>query len=173
VHDAAGFHGTNLKLQPGSNVHIDGNTALKLMRARYGIDGGGDLPRIKRQQTFMSAMIRKATATSLLTSPIDLQNFLNATVSSLTTDGFGLRTMHTLADALHREGAGKVRLLTVPNYAPPPGSPLYGDVVWQQQKADELWQALLHDKPIAKKTGKGGHHNRLPSEDAAKQSCLS
>jgi LCP family protein required for cell wall assembly len=141
------FHGSGLDLKAGKNVKIDGVQALALMRARYALDGGGDLPRIKRQQEFIGAMIRKATSTSLLVSPFRLQSFLKAAASSLTTDGFGLGTMHKLAGALHNVGAGGVRLLTVPNLTSAPGMP-YGDVEWDPSKAPALWNAIKHDQPI-------------------------
>jgi hypothetical protein len=117
------------------------------MRARYNLDGGGDLPRIKRQQEFAAAMIRKATSTSLLIDPFKLQSFLSAAASALTTDGFGLSTMRKLAGALHQVGASGVHLLTVPNLTSAPGLP-YGDVEWDPTKAPALWNALRHDEPI-------------------------
>jgi LCP family protein required for cell wall assembly len=141
------FHGSGLNLPAGKHVEINGTQALALMRARYNLDGGGDLPRIKRQQEFAAAMIRKATSGSLLYDPIKLQGFLTTAASSLTTDGFGLGTMRKLASALHDVGAGGVRLLTVPNLTGAAGIP-YGDVEWDPNKAPALWTALRHDEPI-------------------------
>jgi LCP family protein required for cell wall assembly len=147
VHTADGTHGSNLNLPAGKNVLVDGDQALDLMRARYNLDGGGDLPRIKRQQVFVAAMIRKATSTGLLVHPLELQRFLVAAASSITTDGFGLGTMRKLADALHSVGPGGVRLLTVPNTLSAPGLP-YGDVLWDPTLAPELWTAIRDDQPI-------------------------
>lgn len=148
VNDGGGnFHGSGLNLPAGKHVEINGTQALALMRARYALDGGGDLPRIKRQQEFAAAMIRKATSTSLLVDPFKLQSFLSAAASSLTTDGFGLSTMRKLAGALHQVGAGGVHLLTVPNLTGQPGLP-YGDVEWDPSKAPQLWQALRHDQSL-------------------------
>jgi LCP family protein required for cell wall assembly len=141
------YHGSGLNLPAGKHVQIKGEQALALMRARYNLDGGGDLPRIKRQQEFAAAMIRKATSTSLLVDPFKLQSFLVTAASSLTTDGFGLGTMRKLANALHEVGAGGVHLLTVPNLSGQPGVP-YGDVLWDPNKAPALWDALRKDEPI-------------------------
>jgi LCP family protein required for cell wall assembly len=141
------YHGSDLKLPAGKSVEIDGSQALALMRARYNLDGGGDLPRIKRQQEFIGAMIRKATSSGLLVHPLRLQHFLLAAASSLTTDGISLGTMRKLADALHNVGAGGVRLLTVPNLTSYPGMP-YGDVEWDPSKAPALWKAIKDDTPI-------------------------
>jgi hypothetical protein len=147
VDTSSGYHGSGLDLPQGQSVEINGTQALALMRARYALDGGGDLPRIKRQQQFIGAMIRKATSTSLLVNPFRLQSFLKAAASSLTTDGFGLGTMKKLASALHNVGAGGVRLLTVPNVTSAPGMP-YGDVEWDPTKTPELWSAIRKDQPI-------------------------
>jgi hypothetical protein len=147
VNTGDGYHGSGLDLPQGKSVEIDGAQALDLMRARYALDGGGDLPRIKRQQEFMAAMLRKATSTGLLTNPFKLQHFLDAAASSLTTDGFRLGTMKKLADALRSAGAGSVRLLTVPNLTSYPGMP-YGDVEWDPTKAPALWKAIRDDTPI-------------------------
>jgi LCP family protein required for cell wall assembly len=148
-YDAAadGNVGSGLNLPAGKSVEIDGQQALDLMRARESLDGGGDLPRIKRQQEFVAAMIRKATSTSLLIDPFKLQSFLVAAASSLTTDGFGLGTMHKLASALHSVGAGGIRLLTVPNLTDQPGLP-YGDVEWDPTQAPQLWNELRNDEAI-------------------------
>jgi LCP family protein required for cell wall assembly len=147
VDDDGAYHGSGLNLPAGQSVEINGSQALALMRARYALDGGGDLPRIKRQQQFIGAMIRKATSTGLLIHPLELQHFLVAAASSVTTDGFSLGTMRKLASALHNVGAGGVRLLTVPNLTTYPGMP-YGDVEWDPSKAPALWQAIRNDQPI-------------------------
>ena len=139
--------GSGLDLPAGKSVEIDGQQALDLMRARESLDGGGDLPRIKRQQEFAAAMIRKATSSSLLIDPFKLQSFLSAAAGALTTDGFGLGTMKTLASALHSVGAGGVHLLTVPNLTDQPDLP-YGDVEWDPTQAPVLWRDLRHDLPL-------------------------
>lgn len=148
VDTSSGYHGSGLNLPAGKSVEINGSQALALMRARYALDGGGDLPRIKRQQQFIGAMIRKATSSGLLVDVPKLQSFLDAATGALSTDSsFGLGTMKTLAGALHNVGAGGVRLLTVPNLTTYPGMP-YGDVEWDPSKAPALWNAIKNDQPI-------------------------
>jgi LCP family protein required for cell wall assembly len=142
-----GYHGSGLNLPEGPSVEISGAQALDLMRARYALDGGGDLPRIKRQQEFMAAMIRKATSSGLLVHPLSLQHFLTSAAGSVTTDGFGLKTMEKLANALHSAGAGSIRLLTVPNIVGGGGVPS-ADVEWDPTKAPQLWYDIRHDLPL-------------------------
>jgi LCP family protein required for cell wall assembly len=142
------FHGSGLKLPAGKSVEIDGDQALDLMQARYALGDGSDIGRIKRQQQFVGAMIRKATSSGLLVHFHRLYSFLNATTKSITTDGFGLGTMHKLAAALHKAGAGSVDILTVPLADPlPPGVPT-ADVAWDPTKSAELWTAIRDDTTV-------------------------
>jgi LCP family protein required for cell wall assembly len=143
-----GFHGSGLNLPAGPSVEIDGTQALALMRARYALDGGGDLPRIKRQQEFIGAVIRKAFSTGLLLDPLKLARVINAGTKSLQTDGFGLHEMIKLAKAIHGVGPGGIQILTVPLASTlPPGVPT-ADVAWDPVKSAKLWNAIRHDRPI-------------------------
>jgi LCP family protein required for cell wall assembly len=142
------FHGSGLNLPAGKSVKIDGDQALALMRARYALGDGSDIGRIKRQQQFVGAMIRKATSSGLLIHPFTLLHFLNATTKSITTDGFGLGTMRKLASALQKAGSSSVQILTVPLADPlPPGVPT-ADVAWDPTKSAELWTAIRDDTTV-------------------------
>jgi LCP family protein required for cell wall assembly len=159
VHTSDGWHGSGLNLPAGPSVEINGAQALDLMRARYALDGGGDLPRIKRQQEFIGAVIRKAFSTGLLLDVPKLLRVLNAATKSLQTDGFGLRQMLKLAKAIHGVGPNGIQILTVPlDNTLPPGVPT-ADVAWDPVKSAKLWTAIREDKPIphsakaAKQTG--------------------
>ncbi|HEX3907787.1 MAG TPA: LCP family protein [Mycobacteriales bacterium] len=165
--------GSGLKLPAGKDVEINGGQALDLMRARYGIGNGSDISRIKRQQQFIGAMIRKVTSGSLLLNPVKLTKVLSAVAHSLTTDGFGFSTMQQLASALHNVGSGGVQLLTVPlNPSPSSGVPS-ADVQWDPTKAPQLWQAILHDRPIpATATSGGASHKPIHAKTASKEGCL-
>jgi LCP family protein required for cell wall assembly len=148
VHTSLGYHGSGLDLPAGKSVEIDGTQALALMRARYNLDGGGDLPRIKRQQEFIGAVARKAFSTGLLLDPIKLLRVINAATKSLQTDGFGLHDMIKLASAIHDVGPGGIQILTVPlDTTLPPGVPS-ADVAWDPTKSAQLWKAIRDDKPI-------------------------
>ena len=57
------------------------------MRVRHGIGAAtGDIGRMKRQQAFISAMIKKVVSAGTLANPVRLYNFLDAATKSLTTD---------------------------------------------------------------------------------------
>jgi LCP family protein required for cell wall assembly len=148
VDTSSGYHGSGLNLPAGKSVEIDGQQALDLMRARYALDGGGDLPRIKRQQEFIGAVVRKAFSTGLLLDPLKLLRVINAATQSIQTDGFGPRQMLKLATAIHDVGPGGIQILTVPlDNTLPPGVPT-ADVAWDPVRSAQLWNAIRHDKPI-------------------------
>lgn len=152
VRSGNGFHGSGLVL-PAGNDHLNGEQALGYVRARYSLGDGSDLGRIKRQQAFLSAVIRKATSTGLLFDLPALYNFLDAATKSVQTDpGFGLRQLQSLASRLHGLKPGKVVLLTVPlsdtNAYRDIGGLNASVVIWDQQRAALLWNALRTDGPL-------------------------
>jgi len=147
-----GFVGSGLVISAGHHT-LDGKQALGFVRARYAVGDGSDLGRIKNQQVFLSAMIRKATSTGMLLHPFSLYHFLDAATKSIETDpGFGLPQLKDLAGKLHGLKPGKVDLLTVPlsdaNAYVPIGGVQASVVFWDKQRADDLWQALKTDGPL-------------------------
>src|SRR4051795_5719184 len=88
---ATGGHiGSGLVVGAGHHT-FKGKEGLAFVRARYAVGDGSDLGRIKNQQVFISALIRKATSTRLLFNPLKLYHFLDAATKSIRTDpGFGL-----------------------------------------------------------------------------------
>jgi LCP family protein required for cell wall assembly len=106
-------HGTGLDLPAGTTT-LDGDTALALVRARYGIGDGSDLGRIQRQQQFLGAVVRRATSTKLLLNPPRLFRFLDTASKSVTTGGMKLGGLRDLAGRLKGLDPGKVTFVTVP-----------------------------------------------------------
>jgi LCP family protein required for cell wall assembly len=155
--------GSNFVGGPG-DVTMNGQTALAFVRARYAVGDGSDLSRIKNQQVFMSAVIRKATSTGLLFHPWQLYHFLDAATKSILTDpGFGLTQLKKLAGDLHGLKPGKVDLLTVPLSNPNAYVDIGGVpasvVFWDKQRAAEIWNALRSDSPLPAFTHK--HHHKV------------
>ncbi|HET6817296.1 MAG TPA: LCP family protein [Mycobacteriales bacterium] len=147
-----GTIGSGLVVSAGVHT-FHGKQALGFVRARYAVGDGSDLGRIKNQQVFISAVIRKATSTGLILKPWRLLDFLNAATKSIRTDpGFGLSQLKTLAGQLHGLKAGKVALLTVPLSNPDAYVKIGGVnasvVFWDRTRADALWHALRIDGPL-------------------------
>ena len=147
-----GTIGSGLVVSAGTHT-FHGKDALGFVRARYAVGDGSDLGRIKNQQVFISAVIRKATSTGLILKPWKLLSFLNAATKSIRTDpGFGLGQLKKLAGELHGLTAGKVALLTVPlsnaNAYVPIGGVQASVVFWDKPRANALWHALRVDGPL-------------------------
>jgi LCP family protein required for cell wall assembly len=147
-----GTIGSGLVVSAGTHT-FHGKQALGFVRARYAVGDGSDLGRIKNQQVFISAVIRKATSTGLILKPWRLLNFLNAATKSIRTDpGFGLSQLKKLAGDLHGLKAGKVALLTVPlsnsNAYVKIGGVNASVVFWDKPRANALWHALRVDGPL-------------------------
>jgi LCP family protein required for cell wall assembly len=141
------YQGSGLVLPAGTSK-LKGKQALAFVRARYGVGDGSDIGRIKDQQLFISAVIRKATSAGLLVDIPALYRFLDAATQSIRTDPhFGLPQLKGLADRLHGLKPGTVSLLTVPFLFNAPGVPS-ADIAWDPVKAPALWTALRRDLPL-------------------------
>lgn len=131
---------------PAGRQTISGPQALAYVRARY-IDN--DFGRSQRQQKFLSAMIQKVFSAGTLLNPVALNAFIDAAVSSVTTDE--RLTRDTIAALAGRAGdvdLGAVQFTTVPvsdgNYMHEGES----TVLWNEAAATALFQALAADEPI-------------------------
>ena len=93
--------------------NVTGDQALDYVRVRHGISANGDIGRMKRQQTFIAAMINKAVSAGTLANPVKLVRFLDAATKSLTTDpGFAHLKALALARLVaeeHRAGQDHLR----------------------------------------------------------------
>jgi LCP family protein required for cell wall assembly len=117
--------------KPGPAVHLDGVDALTYVRLRY-VLSGSDIARIKRQQTFVSAMVEKLVSADTLTRPDRLYHFADALTRSITTDPelahvkdlVGLARKFSHIDLTH------IRFVTMPNqvYDVPRTDPRWGRV---------------------------------------------
>jgi LCP family protein required for cell wall assembly len=145
---------SKLVLPAGTSV-VDGEQALAFVRARKTLSDGSDLSRIKRQQAFLSSMIRKATDTQLLLNPVQLYSVLDAATSSLTTDP-GLAQRDVLQDTvLSARGVRPedITFLTMPWLERGDGA----NVVIDTERAAGLWASIADDVPwLTPKKESGG-----------------
>jgi LCP family protein required for cell wall assembly len=132
---------------PAGTYKVTGQQALDYVRVRHDIGAPtGDIGRMKRQQTFISAMIKKVVSAGTLANPVRLLNFLNAATNSLTTDpGFAnLKQLASLGSSLKDIGLDNIKFVTVP-WQPWPEDP--NRVEWKPE-ANRLWKLIRHDKPL-------------------------
>jgi LCP family protein required for cell wall assembly len=106
-------HDSGIDLPAGRQV-IKGDQALAFVRQRKGL-AQGDLDRIRRQQQFLGAIIRKTLSAGTLLNPIRLNGFLDALTHSLQVDdGLSISDMRDLALRMRGASAGGVAFTTVP-----------------------------------------------------------
>jgi LCP family protein required for cell wall assembly len=134
---------------PAGEREIRGDEALDYVRVRYVVGNQSDLGRIKRQQTFMAAMIKKVASAETLFRPDRLVKFLNAATKSLTLDFKSVGDLAGLGLQLQDIGLDKVEFITVPweydeNY----------DVLWLPE-AKQLWKKIRADEPLTSRLSAG------------------
>ena len=137
-----------LKISAGLQT-LNGLDSLKYVRTRQ-FDGLGDIGRMKRQQEFMSAVLRKATSTGTLLNPVKLVNFFNAAMKTVTTDNeFNKNDLLTLGKQLKNLSADRVRTLTIPlSNANARADGVGSVVIWDKVLAPELFTRLMNDQQI-------------------------
>ena len=136
---------SKLHLSAGRHI-VKGDAALAYVRNRHGLGDGSDTDRIKRQQKFLGAVVKKATSNGTLTNPSKLYSFFDAATKSVTTDkDFTIDEMKKVAGSLQGMSAGKVQFITVPwgAYAPDPNR-----IAWRQPDANNLFAAIRSDNHI-------------------------
>jgi anionic cell wall polymer biosynthesis LytR-Cps2A-Psr (LCP) family protein len=142
VNDTVG----HIKL-PAGTYKMYGQQALDYVRVRHDLGAPtGDIGRMKRQQTFVSAMIKKVVSAGTLANPVRLLKFLDAATNSLTTDpGFAnLKQLASLGNSLKNIGLDNVKFITVP-WEPWTQDP--NRVAWKPE-ANQLWRLVRRDRPL-------------------------
>jgi LCP family protein required for cell wall assembly len=144
---AAKEHDSGINLSAGRH-HIYGDVALSFVRQRKGLPNG-DIDRIKRQQEFIGAIIRKVLSAGTLANPLKLNSFLDSATSSLQADtGLTPSILQKLALRMRHVGAGNVVFATLPISDSNGHDRVLGSVVViDQPKADALFDEIRRDVP--------------------------
>ncbi|SEG74552.1 cell envelope-related function transcriptional attenuator common domain-containing protein [Nonomuraea solani] len=118
---------------PAGTVTLDGEKALGYARLRY-VGDGSDVSRIKRQQTLVTAMLKKARQ-QLVADPGKLKGFLGEVHESVRTD-LSLEAMYELGTQLM---STKVTTVSVPTRRHPADR---NRLEWKQPETDQLFKKL-------------------------------
>ncbi|MEU1283933.1 LCP family protein [Kitasatospora sp. NPDC005856] len=121
---------------------VEGQAALDYVRVRHGIGDGSDIGRTKRQQAFMSSLIKEVKSRGM--DPTTLLPLADAATRSLTVDpGLGSAAkLLSFAMELEDVDLHDIKFLTVPwRYEGPRVALVHPDV-------DQLWAALKADRTI-------------------------
>lgn len=145
---------------------LDGEQALAYARVRKSLGDGSDISRIGRQQQLIRSVISEALSAQLLTSPTRTYEFLEASVSTLTTgtELFGsLWNMAGFAMSLSSINTSDITMVTMPfDWAG-------ARVTVNDTYASQVWAALAADSALdADLTGAGYEiTERLAEREAA------
>nr|WP_173265123.1 LCP family protein [Streptomyces pacificus] len=146
---------SGLDLKAGTH-RLDGATALQYVRARH-VDGAADLGRMQRQQRFVAALVQQATSSGVLLNPVKFRQVGTAALNSVRADrGFGTDQLLTLGKAMRSFTPASTEFASVP--VKDPSFPVKGvgsTVKWDQVKAEQLFQALREDRPLAPERPRG------------------
>ncbi|MFD8596179.1 LCP family protein [Kitasatospora sp. NPDC059646] len=129
---------------------ISGQAALDYVRIRHGLGDGSDIGRTKRQQAFLSSLIKEVKGQGM--NPVTLLPLADALTKSLTVDE-GLGSAQKLVDfamSLKDIDLHDIKFLTVPwRYQGERVALVHPDT-------DQLWAALKADRTLDGQDATGG-----------------
>ncbi|HET6704992.1 MAG TPA: LCP family protein [Amycolatopsis sp.] len=132
-------------LQTG-DVTISGDQALNFVRARHVKgDPTSDYGRIKRQQEFIGALLRKVMSSDVVLDPGKLSDFITAFAKATFGDNLGVKQMMTLAQSMKGLDPSKITFLTVPTVGTANSR---GNEVLVLSKTKALFDALRNNTPL-------------------------
>ncbi|PTR28812.1 LytR family transcriptional attenuator [Rhodococcus sp. OK519] len=142
------------------NQTLDGRKALDYVRARHvEAEGNGDYGRIKRQQLFLSALLREAMSSKVLFDPGKLNGFINAFTRSTFVEGVDTRSLLTLGQSLRNVDAGAVTFITVPTA----GTNDWGNEIPRLDDIKAIFQAIIDDEPLPGEERSGEKKDTTPA----------
>lgn len=147
-----------ITLNPGMQT-LSGQAALEYVRAREGFGDNSDIGRMKRQQAFLSALIKKMLDSGSLSDPISLYKLADAATSAITVDSSldSVGALVSLAEEIKSVPLENIDFVTTP---------------WQydgaridliQPDTDVLWSLLREDKTLEGQNASGASTSASPS----------
>ena len=125
---------------------IDGHTALQYVRARQvTTETNGDYGRIKRQQLFLSSLLRSLISKEVFFSLSKLNNVVNMFIDDSYVDNIKTKDLVDLGQSLQGVAAGRITFVTVPTvgYADE-----YGNETPRTEDMRSLFDAIINDDPL-------------------------
>ncbi|MGW7285236.1 LCP family protein [Streptomyces sp. NPDC054847] len=131
---------------PAGEHEIEGEEALAFVRTRHAVGFGGDLDRIKLQQQFLSALMRKLKSNDTLTSPTKLVKLAEAGTKALTVDSQinDIMKLRDLGLELGKFDMKNLTFATVP-VRDNPAETVKATVVLDESKAESLFAMVRED----------------------------
>jgi LCP family protein required for cell wall assembly len=141
---------SGLVLAAGTHT-VSGEDALAFVRTRKTLGDGSDTSRIRRQQAFMSSLLKTVLSSGTLLNPAKMVNVLNAATKSLTADPqmSDIANLQELALSMKDLRPDMVTFTTMPWIPSGDGA----TVKINPKKAEPIWQAIANDTPWPPKRG--------------------
>jgi LCP family protein required for cell wall assembly len=125
---------------------VDGHTALQYVRARQvTTEVNGDYGRIKRQQLFLSSLLRSMISKEVFFSLSKLNNVVNLFIDDSYVDNIKTKDLVDLGQSIQGVNAGRITFVTVPTvgYADE-----WGNETPRTDDMRALFDAIINDDPL-------------------------
>ncbi len=124
---------------------LDGSTALNYVRARQvTTETNGDYGRIKRQQLFLSSLLRSLISEDTLFDLNKLNNVVNMLIGDTFVDNVKTKDLVQLGQSLQGMAAGHITFVTVPTGV----TDQNGDEPPRLDDMRALFDAIINDDPL-------------------------
>ncbi|MEB3979803.1 LCP family protein [Mycobacterium sp. 663a-19] len=132
-------------LEHSGRQMLDGPTALNYVRARQvTTETNGDYGRIKRQQLFLSSLLRSLISEATLLDPNKLNNVVNLIIGDTYVDNVKTKDLVQLGQSLQGMAAGHMTFVTVPTGV----TDQNGDEPPRMADMRALFDAIINDDPL-------------------------
>ncbi|MGV0051603.1 LCP family protein [Mycobacterium colombiense] len=146
-------------LEHGGRQVLDGSTALNYVRARQvTTEVNGDYGRIKRQQLFLSSLLRSLISEATLLDPNKLNNVVNMFISDTVVDNVQSKDLIQLGQSLQGIAAGHVTFVTVPTGVTDEN----GDEPPRMADMRALFDAVINDDPLPEENDQNAQNLSTP-----------
>lgn len=134
-------------LRKAGTKKLTGRRALNYVRARnISAEGNGDYGRIKRQQLFLSSLLRSTLSSDVLSNPNKLNKIVNTFIRYSTVDNVDTDSLIQLADSMQGVEAGRVTFLTIPTSGTTEDGA--NNEIPRTDDIDAIFNAIIDDKPL-------------------------
>ncbi len=125
---------------------VNGHTALQYVRARQvTTETNGDYGRIKRQQLFLSSLLRSMISKEVFFSLSKLNNVVNMFINDSYVDNMDTKDLVTLGQSVQGIAAGRITFLTVPTTG---YMDEYGNEHLRENDTRAIFDAIINDDPL-------------------------
>lgn len=151
-------------LEHGGRQVLDGSTALNYVRARQvTTETNGDYGRIKRQQRFVSSLLRALISEDTLLDLNKLNNVVNMIISDTYVDNVKTKDLVQLGQSLQGMAAGHITFVTVPTGV----TDQNGDEPPRMADMRSLFDAIINDDPLPEENDQNAQNLGSSSKSTA------